>query len=158
MKRIISLVLALLLTFSIFSTAIAQPLTGTLQLEELYVASFLEVLKDYLLVPDSLTIRDIGCVKLSNGERTYYFFPVQYVAQNKLGGYSDDWIFAISNGEFGDDEVIAVLSADGDISYGDHTALSDLRIIMMDYLGNPSIYEDSKQWKDLPTDSIFYDP
>lgn len=158
MKRLIPMVLAMFILLSIIPfSAVAEDMTLSFYMEELYVEPILSVLKDRLLVPASLSIRDIGCIGVGSGESSYYFFVIQYVAQNKMGGYSDDLLFAISTKNFGDEQEIAVSSGNSKITYGSNKMLIDLNEIKIDFLLNEAKYKNSAYWKTLPTDSMFYD-
>ena len=154
MKRIISLLLTLVFILSCVPVAaVSEPLS--FNLEELFVRPVIDALKNRLLVPDSLSLRDIGCVGLSVGDNSYIFFAIQYVAKNKMGGYTDDWVFALTTQEYPVDEF-AMTSADGDLSHGSDTMLAALKQVMWDYLGNSQKYRTHTKWKTLPTDSMLY--
>ena len=153
MKRVLSLLLVLVMLLSCFTTASASQ---SFPIETLYVQPILNVLRERLLEPDSLTLRDVGCIGLSVNGNSYLFFAIQYVAKNKMGGYTDDWIFAISTQDFINPEV-AVSSADYDISYGTETMIHDLRDIMIDYLIRSETYRTHTSWRSLPNECPTYD-
>ena len=157
MKQLISLALTIVLVLTIipFST-IAEDLTVSFCLQELYVGAILNALRDNLLVPESLSIREIGCIGIECDDSFYYFFVIHYVAQNKLGGYSDDLLFALSTENFGDEQEVAILSGYSSISHGSGKMLSILQDAKLEYLLNEAEIKSSGYWKDLPTESMLY--
>lgn len=130
MKRIILMLVTLSLLMT--SWASASDLTSeTIPKQANYVPAILEVLKDELLVPDSLSIRKIEWITLrlkrTDGSISdnYHFFLISYIAQNRMGGYSDNFLYALSTYDVQTPEV-ALLSPNGDIKHGSQIMLSDL--------------------------------
>lgn len=157
MKKSVCLLLTLIMLLSLASPVTASATSFSFRVEEVYVPAILDVLKDHLLVPSSLSLRDVGVIPFHiEDSPSYYFFAIHYVAQNKIGGYSDDWIYAISTTSL-EDQKVAVMDADRDIFVGTSEMMSTLTTIFSDYIFKTDYYRSNSNWQTLSCDISWYD-
>lgn len=121
----------------------------------------IEMIKDQLLVPSSLDLRSVGCIALELDDKSYVFYEIHYVAQNRMGGYTDNIAYALTtkvlffNEENKIDFKNKIVVHIDDTRLGDDQQMhSDLTNVILEYLTNHSEWKSHTSWIDLPTDQL----
>lgn len=131
-----------------FCSACAESIS--LPLQSFYTLKPISQLKAQLLVPSSLDLREVNMVHLTIEEAEYQFIVIHYVAQNKMGGHSDDIAYALTE-YFTTDAEVALQIEDEPI--GDNPQMNSLLSkVIFDYLFNMSEY--TEHFVEIPVDWI----
>ncbi len=139
MKKLICLLLAGILMIISCSVGCAESVT----FPSVAFADSLKMLSDQLLVPSSLDVRNVKTTRLTANGVTYQFWIVHYVAQNKLGGYTDDLAYGLTNA-VGFEHGETVMQVGDSILGSDNDQLGGLlSYIISDYLIN------TQQWSGM---------
>lgn len=151
MKKTVSLMLVISILFS-FTVSYAAADITKLEGPELWgfmtMSLIVEELKNCLLDPSSLDIREAGVIEISSKD-AICFAALHYVAKNRMGGYSDNWVYALVRNVI-PDVGVALLSTDGKLMTGDAQLLEALNENLLQYMK----YMDDEQWVDVPVEYL----
>ncbi|MDD6142778.1 MAG: hypothetical protein PUD16_04700 [bacterium] len=156
-------ILCLLLVIGIFSFNLSVSFAEfSMPLTTVFAVEPIKMLKENLLVPSSLDLREAGMIGLSVDNKSYNFIVIHYVAENKMGGHSDNFAYVLTT-----DTLTNMLSenpteAEFVISIGDdmkklgnnyqmHEVLTE---VILQYLINMESWRSNEAWTDLPVNVV----